>query len=289
VIALACAASVRVCGPPCTSVHRAPDGTCHLRRAAATRRTPPPAATPPPATHPATRHPPRLRRPTRPWRPRLCARGRRCGRRRARRRGGGSHRPRGIRGGDGSRTRGTRSARSWPRSCWRCCTPRLPARPPAQRTRTCVGPLNCDSPLSPPPLAAACSRCAVGGSCAATAPLRAERRYGAQPARSGPSPSPQAWCSPPRARAAAPPSAGAPPPTPRRATRCCCPPPPRAAPPSPTTRSDGPTVLCGCRVRRAPSPGGGCLHPLKARRRLHPIFAESRALLKSFYVRTPRA
>ena len=46
-IALACAASVRVCGPPCTSVHRAPDGTCHLRRAAATRRTPPPA------THPA--------------------------------------------------------------------------------------------------------------------------------------------------------------------------------------------------------------------------------------------
>ena len=52
-IALACAATVRVCGPPCTSVHPAPDGTCHLRRAAATRRTPPPAAIRPPATHPA--------------------------------------------------------------------------------------------------------------------------------------------------------------------------------------------------------------------------------------------
>jgi hypothetical protein len=48
------------------SVCRAPDGTCHLRRAAATRRTPPPSATPPTATHPATRHPPRHPPPTPP-------------------------------------------------------------------------------------------------------------------------------------------------------------------------------------------------------------------------------
>ena len=48
--------------------------------------------------------------------------------------------------------------------------PRLPARPPAQRTRTCDGPLNCDSPLSPSPrrsLLAVCCGWKLRGYCTA--------------------------------------------------------------------------------------------------------------------------